>query len=409
MKYKIAIPLIVVLFLHSNLNAKTNEVSIGLILPQSGALSSVALTHYRGHMFAIDEINSKGGIHSLGNAKLKLIIGDSHGDPVVGIREMQRLAKEGVVAFIGAYQSSVTYPTTEIAEKLQRPYIVTTALSDNLTKRGLKYTFRTGATLSDFVKIQFEFIKYASKKKDHSVKNIALLYEDSLFGQITATVQRLYAKKYNIPIVADISYSSSATNLVPSIMPLKEKHPDVILQTSYLIDSIKIAKILKDLEINPVAILATGAGPKDPEFTRNLGNMAEYWLVVNEWNYDMKKAQVRELNKKFKEKYGVDLDGISALSYVSTWILKDAIEKAGTVDGEKIREYLMNTQKIENNLELMLPLGIINFDENGQNKFLCLVTQIINGKHRTVWPPELASQEPIWPKPEWTNPLAKRK
>lgn len=151
------------------------QINIGLIYPTSGSLASLGKTALNGHQFAVDEINSYGGIHSLGGAKLKVIVGDSEGDPVAGVKEAYRLAKNNVVAFIGSYQSTVTYATTEVAEKLAIPYIVSTAIADSITKRGFKYTFRPESTLSDFVRDEFKFIKDVSENTGRFVKTVASL------------------------------------------------------------------------------------------------------------------------------------------------------------------------------------------------------------------------------------------
>lgn len=377
----------------STSRADQSDIKIGVLLPLSGSLAGVGLTHMRGHEFAIEEINSAGGIHSLGGKKIRLIYADTRGDPILGIKETYKLIKGGSIALVGAYQSSVVHPTTEIAEEFHIPYLVTTALSDKITKRGFRFTFRPEASISDFIRDEYKFVEYLYKR-DLTGKTIALLYEDSLFGQFSAILQRESARRYGLHIVADIAYSSTADNLSTHILQLKERKPDIVLQTSYLLDAIKIAKLMNDYDVKPPIIIATGAGPKDPEFIKELGNKSDYWFVVNEWNHNMAKDGVKYLNDRFKKKYGVDMDGIAAMCYVSTWLLKDALERAGSVDGESLRKALAETN-ITSGPASMIPLGNISFDEYGQSEFVTLITQIINGEHYAVWPPELATRAAV--------------
>ena len=87
-------------------------VKIGILLPLSGPAASIGVNSLNGHKLAVDEINEAGGIKSLGGAKIELIVADSGGDPKVGMTQAERLiTKDKVVALMGAYQSSVTYPS----------------------------------------------------------------------------------------------------------------------------------------------------------------------------------------------------------------------------------------------------------------------------------------------------------
>ena len=73
-----------------------------------------------GLKLAAEEINAAGGIKALNGAKLELVFADSRGKPEIGVQETERLInQEGVVAVIGTYQSSVTRPATQAAERLR--------------------------------------------------------------------------------------------------------------------------------------------------------------------------------------------------------------------------------------------------------------------------------------------------
>ncbi len=369
-----------------------DHVRIGIILPLSGSLAEIAKTHKRGHEFAIDEINEMGGIRALNGAQLELIYVDSKGDPFTALEQMGMMDQLGVVAIMGGYQSSVVLPTSAVAEELKIPYVVTTALSEKITKRGFKYTFRPEASINDFVRDQYKFIRYLFHD-DISRLKIALLYQDSLFGQFTALLQREYARIEGIEIAAEISYPQESKNFSSQVRLLQLNKPDVILQTSYLRDGVMLAKLMHENGVAPKAVIATGAGPKDPAFISQLGERANGWFVVNEWNHTMMKFGVNNLNKRFRAKYGVNMDGISAMCYLSTWIIKEALERAGSSDRSVVRNEL-DQMYIDSGVAAMTPIGYISFDSTGQNHAVNLITQIVNGEHRTVWPPELASDAP---------------
>ena len=122
---------------------KVAEVKIGVVLSLSGVAANQGLQTKTGATIAMEEINSKGGIPALGGAKLVLLFADSQSKPDVGASETERLIqREGVPIMMGAYQSATTTVTTEVAERLKTPWLVTGSVADIITQRGFKYTFR---------------------------------------------------------------------------------------------------------------------------------------------------------------------------------------------------------------------------------------------------------------------------
>ncbi len=174
---------------------------------------------------------------------------------------------------------------------------------------------------------------------------------------------------------------------------LKQTKPDVLLLCSYLHDSIQLTRAFKEHGIQPQAIIGSGAGSKDPAFAQTLGEDAESWMVVNEWNVDMKRAGTEKVNAAFRQRFGTDMNGIAAVSYVSIWILKEALEQAGSTRGENLRRALTNLQ-VKTGPATILPMGRVVFDAKGNNAAMPIITQIQQGKQRTVWPRELASTRP---------------
>ncbi|MBL6605405.1 MAG: ABC transporter substrate-binding protein, partial [Alphaproteobacteria bacterium] len=114
-------------------------IKVGILLPLSGSVAPIGVNNRRGHELAVEEINANGGIKALGGAMLEMVDGDTQGKPEIGITELQKLERKGVVAIMGAYQSGVTFPVTQVSEKLQVPFIDPVAIADSITSRGFKY------------------------------------------------------------------------------------------------------------------------------------------------------------------------------------------------------------------------------------------------------------------------------
>ena len=398
-KFLIGLLVLAVMAVTSPVNAQ-QEIKVGIVLPMSGPLAKIGLTNLWGHELAVADINKAGGIKSMGGAKLKLIIGDSQGKPEIGNSETERLIQDGVAVIMGAYQSAVSFTGTQVAERYKTPYIVPVSVADKITERKFKYTFRPESKATWFARDQFYAIRDFAKEKGVEIKSVAILYEDTLYGQSTAKGQRRYAKELGWRVAADISYPANTPDMTTTIAKLKAAKPDVVVHNSYMNDSLLLARTSKELDFNPKAFFAAGAGPKDPNFAKVLGKEAEYWLVISEWNGDMKREGAANLNDRFTNKYGQAMDGIAAMCYISTWILQDALERSGSADREKLRGALSKTD-IRSGPASMVATNHIAFDDYGQNAFTNLVTQIIGGKQRTVWPSGAAARSVVFPVPKW--------
>ncbi|MBK0401076.1 ABC transporter substrate-binding protein [Limibaculum sp. M0105] len=377
-----------------------DDIPVGILLPLSGSVAPIGINNRRGHELAIEEINAAGGIKSLGGAKLVMVDGDTQGNPNVGISEVEKLARRDVVAIMGAYQSGVTFPTTQMAERLGVPYIDPVAIADSITEgRGFKYTFKVSPLASWYARDQIRFVVDTSTAAGNPAKSVVLLHEDTLFGTSTAEGQVKAAKEYGLEVLADISYPKDTPDMTSIIAQVKDLNPDALLLVSYINDAVLITRTMKELGVN-IPIVGTSAGHIDPAYITNLAKDADLTFTVGEWNVDIDKAGAAEIAKRFEEKFGVPMNGHAAETYMSTMVLRDALERAGSTDRAKLRDALAETRICGD--DNILPYDCIRFGESGQSPEAQLVVlQIVDGVHKTVWPPEVAATKPVWPVPAW--------
>ena len=187
--------------------------------------------------------------------------------------------------------------------------------------------------------------------------------------------------------------------MTATLAKIKQMNPDAVLLVSYLSDAVLITKTMKELGIN-APIVGTSAGHIDPAYISTLGADADYTFTVGEWATDVKKTGVEEIAKKFKAKFGIDMNGHAAETYMSTFVVKDAVERAGATNRKMLRDALAETKLCGD--KNILPYDCIRFDQTGQSpEAQLIIMQIIDGKHKTVWPFESASADLNWPVPAW--------
>lgn len=386
--------------------AAAEMVKIGNIEPLSGPSAAVGIQGQKAREMAVEEINAAGGIKSLGGAKLKLLYSDSKGDPTVGVTEAERMINsEKVHILTGCWNSAVTYPATQVAERYGIPFIVPVSVRDTITERGFKNIFRIAAKDSWWTRDQFQFLKDMQAEFGGEVKKVAFVYENGDWGTGFAEGWRKLAKAAGYEVVLDEPYPSTASDLTPVVIKLKRSKPDVVFMTSNAADAILLTNTMSEMKVNVKAIIASGGGHADPSFIAAAGKNAEYLFDIVEWETDLNRPGLKATNDKFKAKHGQNLNGESVDAYAAMYLIKDVLERSASLDPAKIRQALATTKLCGGNVGL-LAYDCIEFDQTGQNKNASLVVVQLrkNGNTMdriTVWPKNVrrAGYTPVFPQP----------
>ncbi|TVM16905.1 ABC transporter substrate-binding protein [Oceanidesulfovibrio indonesiensis] len=381
-------------------------VKVGNILPLSGPSASVGQQGKQAREMAVEEINEAGGIKSLGGAKIKLLYADSKSDPNVGVTEAERFINtEKVHVITGAWNSGVTYPSSAVAERYGVPYIVPVSVRDTITERGFKYVFRIAAKDSWWTRDQFMFLDDMQEEFGEELKTVAFVYENGDWGTGFAAQWEELAKEHGYEVVLNEPYPSSATDLTPVVNKIRRARPDVLLLTSNAADAILLTNTLADYKVSPKVIIGSGGGHADPTFLSATGDNAKYVFDIVEWETDVNKPGAKEVNAKYKERYGANLTGEAVDAYVAMYVLADALERAGSLEPAAVRDALAATEYSEGP-GMIVTYDSIKFDESGQNVNAALavvqVNDIGNGLERiTVWPQSARREgySPVFPMP----------
>jgi branched-chain amino acid transport system substrate-binding protein len=398
----IGLMVISLIFLKSQGLSYASDVKIGFLLPLTGSLAPIGKSCMQGANFAVDEINANGGIASLGGAKLKIIKGDTEGKPEIGMAEAERMSLKGVVAFVGSYQSAVTFATSQVAERKKIPWLTPISIADKITDRGFKYVFRLNNKGSEFIPRTLENFKnliQAQGVKNRPIK-MAMMFEDSLYGQsLNKDIKKLsesgeLEKQFNFRLVGEVSYPHSTSDVSTEVTKLKYMKPDVLLTVSYVSDSILIIRTIKETKFNLMGIYITGGGFGDKQLIDSLGKDSEYVLGSEHWAPN----KHRDLKDRYEKRYGMQFDGNSVKYYTGVYVLKEALERAKSVKGVKLRDALASTRFTEH----VLPFDVIEFDQTGHNQNVYqVVAQIRDGKYQIVFPSKYSELSPVFPVPKW--------
>lgn len=371
-------------------------VRFGALYPFSGNLVVLGEESFRGLELAVEERNAAGGIKG---QRIELIKGDAV-DANAAIGEARRLISvNNVKAIFGTYSSSLALAASQVAELSGVPYFELGAISDPITERGFKYTFRTNPTAKSFGIATVDAVADAIAPAlgvDPKSLRVAIIHEDSLYGTTVAGFQRDHAKVRGINIVEVLPYSRQAVDLSSLVLRLRGAKVDVVLQTSYQNDTVLFFRQAKEANFRMKAAIGAGGGYSMMDTVEALGaENIEGALNVDFTQYrtNPKAAPgVDTFPAIYKAKYGEPpRSGHSLTNYFGARIIFDALEKAESMDKDAIRKAVLATD---------VPAGTtptgwgVKFDENGQNQRASVfLMQWQNGELVTVFPPEAAVAE----------------
>lgn len=388
-------------------SAAGKTVKIGNVIPLSGPSASVGIQGKQAREMAVSEINKAGGIKALGGAKIQLLFADSKGDPTTGVTETERLISTDKVPLVtGCWNSAVTYPATQVAERYGVPFVVPVAVRDTITERGFKNVFRIAAKDGWWTRDQFAFLSDMQKEFKTKIKTVAFVYENGDWGTGFAEKWKGLAKKAGYKVVLNEPYPSTASDLTPVVLKLKRANPDVVFMTSNAADAILLTNTMAEMKVKPKAIITSGGGHADPSYLKAVGKNAEFMFDIVEWETDLNRPGLKVTNAKFNKLYGHNLTGEAVDAYASMYLVKDALERAKSTKPADIRKALASTNLCGGSLGL-LAYNCIQFDKTGQNKNAGLViVQVRQGKggkmdRITVWPKNVrrAGYKPVFPAP----------
>jgi len=224
------------------------------------------------------------------------------------------------------------------------------------------------------------------------------VFENTDFGTSEAQAAKSICQDRGVQVLSYDSYEAGAQDFGPLLASIKSKEPQVLFAVSYIADAILLTRQARELELDLEAFVGGGAGFTMPQYVESLGDDAEGVFTVSQWSSSVNWPGAGEFSDKHESKYGYRPEYHAAETYASTYVIADAIERAASLDKEKIRQALRET-----NLNTIFgPVQFRNVEnEHGdyvqQNEHQMLMLQVQEGQLVIVWPEDLAETSPLSP------------
>lgn len=408
-------------FLRETSAAQTaDEWKFGLIFPLTGNLAFGGNEGMLGNEIAQAIVNDRGGVDTLSGKKKIVFAKADAPDQTAALNEMNRLiGNEKVKAVIGSFSSAISYTATPVAERHKVLFWENHAVVTDLTLRGFKYLFRTlapaatsGGDSSAFV-AQYIAPKLGMTPGDFK---IGIAWEDGTYGASVGKGILDGANKHGLKVVANEAYSAKSTDLSSVVLKLKAAQPDAILCASIGADAIILCKQIREMDVNPKALLGTSAGWGVPNFAQNIGKTArgifssDFPTDVNPRALTEHAFEIREdFVKRYIARRNVPPTSNTYLAFAGTMLLfEHVLPKVKNLDPDEIKAAALSLDLPDGTMANGCGAKFVPHDqENGGQNIRAFCTMLqwgANDKIDVVYPEKYANREPeLIPLPTWAE------
>jgi len=348
---------------------KTDEaatIKIGGLGPLTGPLAIYGVTATNGSKLAFEEINKNGGI--LGK-QVEFVLFDEKGDSTEAVTAYNRLVDEGVVVLVGDITSKPSLAVAEIAAQDNMPMITPTGTQFNITEAGPN-VFRVCFT------DPYQGVILANLAKNNLKANtVAIMVNNSSdYSDGVAEAFIKEAERLGLKIVAKEGYAEGDKDFRAQLTKVAATNPDVLLVPDYYEQVALITTQARE-----VGVKSTFIGPDGWDGVAKALDSSAYGAVensyfTNHYSVEDTNEKVQNFLKAYREKYKDEPSAFSALSYDAAYLMKDAIEKAGSIDKDAIVKAMKES-------DFAGVTGHLRFDEKNNPVKAVTVLKVVNGNY----------------------------
>jgi branched-chain amino acid transport system substrate-binding protein len=316
-----------------------DEIVVGEYGSLTGTTATFGQSTHNGIMLAVEELNGASGL--LGGKKVKVITEDDQSKPEEAATAASKLINQDrVVALLGEVASSRSLAAAPIAQAAKVPMISPSSTNAKVTQVG-DYIFRV-CFIDEFQGlVMAKFAANSLKlKKAAILKDVKNDYSVGLSQVFAAEF-----KKLGGTIVGEQSYSEGDSDFRAQLTQLKSLSPEAIYVPGYYTEVGTIARQSKDLGLS-VPLLG-GDGWDSPKLTEIGGDAINGSYFSNHYSAADPNPVIQKFVGDYKKKFGMVPDGLAALGYDAAKILFDAMTRAGSADGAKVRDALAVTKDFQ--------------------------------------------------------------
>lgn len=313
-----------------------DTLTIGMTLSKTGSLNVDSTAQYKGSELWRDQVNAAGGI-KVGDKHYKIKFVD-YDDQSQGGRVQQlytRMIVQDKAQFLfSPYSSGLSATAAVISEQYSKIMLVGGGAEGKIFQLGNKYLFQCITAADHYLTGGIQALKEKTK-----TANIAFVYSDDPFSRAVVAAARKQAADAGFKEVLVESYPASTTDFSAIINKIVSSKADVFMGGGHYPDGATLARQLYEQKVNlkQTTILVA---PDSPKF-KTLADAAVDVTVPSQWEPGVTfkpdfGPTPAEFNKAYQDAYHTGVDYHAASGYIEGLLLQHAIEKAGSIDQDKV-------------------------------------------------------------------------
>ena len=346
--------------------AKPETIKIGGMAPLTGALAIYGVTTTNGAELAVKEINANGGV--LGK-KIEYVMLDTKGDSTEAVMAYNKLVDEKVAGIIGEVTSKPTLAVAEVAVQDNMPLITPTGTQVDITEVGPNI-FRVCFTNP----YQGKVLAITSKERLGANTVAVMLNNSSDYSDGIAKAFIEESEKLGMKVMGVEGYSDGDKDFRPQLTKLAAMNPDVVLIPEYYEQAALIATQAREVGVKSIFVGSDGWDGIAKTLDKSSYSAIENSYFTNHFSMEDQSEKIQNFLKDYRETYKEDPSAFSALGYDAIYMMKSAIEKAGTTDKQKVVDALKG-------IEYDGITGYLTFDDHNNPVKAVTVLKIENGKY----------------------------
>ncbi|RII83321.1 ABC transporter substrate-binding protein [Neopusillimonas maritima] len=317
-------------------------IKIGIIQPLTGSVAASGNFVLNGAQIAVDYINNNGGVL---DKKLELVVADNKSNPTESANAAEKLiVRDKVPVMIGSWGSTFTLATLPKLMEYKIPMVVETAGADKITTSGNPYVFRISPTND------MEATSFSRHIEPLGIKKADILVVNNDWGLGSADSVKRILKEKGLEVGKVLTMDHNAQDMSSQLSEIRGSDADSLFIVTAVEQLTLVLKQAEGLGLKKENIITLGGSQSPDQLIAHAGGAAEgtmHNVMFAPWfpeaSADPEKAKffVEEWNKRGLEKAGLteSFRGFDAVRTVAA-----AIEKAGEVDSDKIRDALWEVE-----------------------------------------------------------------
>jgi branched-chain amino acid transport system substrate-binding protein len=309
-----------------------DTIKIGVITDRVASAKFYAEPVSRGVELGAKVINEKGGI--LGK-KVELIVEDDQNKPDVSAAKARKLVDDGVIAIISNTGSPATQQAQTVSVETKTPHLTPANSADTLTKQlDNPYFFQTGPLAS------IQLATLMAYTKSRGFKAVAIVRDNSALSQSFADSFKQGLDKVGIKVALEEVIPQGATSAVANLQKVRAEKVDAILQAGVLgPEMLQFFRAYRQLGMKEPILGSYNLSI--PAYLTMAKDLMDDVVFVDA--FDIDKPEANAFTQAYMKEYNEAPSSLPAYGWDGIFLIKQAIEKAGSLDKEKIRAAMQST------------------------------------------------------------------